>query len=79
MGASDVVNGKNTDPVATVKHLTHGGAHISVDALGIAATCQNALMSLRKLGRHVQILLGMLRDRPCETRCSTYVFGLDMC
>jgi D-arabinose 1-dehydrogenase-like Zn-dependent alcohol dehydrogenase len=26
-----------------------------VDALGIAATCRNALMSLRKRGRHLQI------------------------
>ena len=63
VGASDVVNGKNTDPVAAVKDLTHGGAHVSVDALGIAATCQNALMSLRKLGRHVQIGLTTQKEK----------------
>jgi D-arabinose 1-dehydrogenase-like Zn-dependent alcohol dehydrogenase len=54
-GASEVINGKNTDPVKAVMDLTHGGADVSVDALGIAATCRNAVLSLRKRGRHVQI------------------------
>ena len=54
-GAADVINGKNTDPVKAVMDLTRGGADVSVDALGIAATCRNALSSLRKRGRHVQI------------------------
>ena len=35
--------------------LTHGGADVSVDALGIAVTCRNAVLSLRKRGRHIQI------------------------
>jgi len=35
--------------------LTNGGAHVSVDALGISTTCRNAVMSLRKRGRHIQI------------------------
>lgn len=55
IGASDVVNGKKTDPVKAVMDLTRGGADVSVDALGIAATCRNAVMSLRKRGRHVQV------------------------
>src|SRR5439155_22271485 len=55
IGASDVVNGKKTDPVKAVQELTHGGADVSVDALGIAATCRNAVLSLRKRGRHVQV------------------------
>jgi D-arabinose 1-dehydrogenase-like Zn-dependent alcohol dehydrogenase len=55
VGASDVINGKKTDPVKAVKDLTHGGADVSVDALGIAATCRNAIASLRKRGRHIQI------------------------
>jgi D-arabinose 1-dehydrogenase-like Zn-dependent alcohol dehydrogenase len=54
-GASDVINGKTTDPVKAVRELTGGGADVSVDALGIAATCRNAVLSLRKRGRHVQI------------------------
>jgi len=35
--------------------LTGGGAHVSVDALGVSATCRNSIMSLRKQGRHLQI------------------------
>ena len=55
VGASEVINGKKTDPVKAVMDLTGGGANVSVDALGIAATCRNAVSSLRKRGRHVQI------------------------
>jgi alcohol dehydrogenase len=54
-GAADVVNGRKADPVKAVMDLTHGGADVSIDALGIAATCRNAVSSLRKRGRHVQI------------------------
>jgi D-arabinose 1-dehydrogenase-like Zn-dependent alcohol dehydrogenase len=31
------------------------GAAYTIDALGIASTCQNSVLSLRKLGRHVQL------------------------
>jgi D-arabinose 1-dehydrogenase-like Zn-dependent alcohol dehydrogenase len=50
-----VINAKKDDPVNAVVNLTGGGAHVAVDALGIAATCRNAVMSLRKQGRHLQI------------------------
>jgi len=55
VGATDVINGKKTDPVKAVMDLTRGGADVSVDALGIATTCRNAVLSLRKRGRHIQI------------------------
>jgi D-arabinose 1-dehydrogenase-like Zn-dependent alcohol dehydrogenase len=55
VGATDVINGKKTDPVKAVMDLTRGGADVSIDALGIATTCRNAVSSLRKRGRHVQI------------------------
>jgi len=35
--------------------ITHGGAQVSVDALGTNETCRNSVLSLRKLGRHVQL------------------------
>jgi len=38
-----------------VVDITKGGAHVSVDALGVAATCRNSINSLRKQGRHLQI------------------------
>jgi D-arabinose 1-dehydrogenase-like Zn-dependent alcohol dehydrogenase len=55
VGAADIINGKKADPIKAVLDLTRGGADVSVDALGIAVTCRNAVMSLRKRGRHVQI------------------------
>ena len=55
MGAEAVVDARATDPVEAVMEITKGGAHVSVDALGIAATCVNGIRSLRKGGRHLQV------------------------
>ena len=43
-----------------MRAATGGGAHVSLDALGSAATCAASVRSLRKRGRHVQVglLLG---------------------
>ncbi|MEQ8356230.1 MAG: zinc-dependent alcohol dehydrogenase family protein [Kiloniellaceae bacterium] len=43
------------DPAAAVLDLTAGGAQVSVDALGIQQTCENAVRSLTKRGRHLQV------------------------
>jgi len=55
VGAAHVINGKNTDAPKAIADLTRGGAHVAVDALGIATTCRNAILSLRKQGRSLQI------------------------
>ena len=55
VGAAHVINGRNTDAVNAITEITRGGAHVAVDALGIAATCRNAILSLRKQGRSLQI------------------------
>ncbi len=55
MGAVHTVNAGDGNPAEAIKELTGGGTHVSVDALGIAATCLNSVMSLRKRGRHLQI------------------------
>jgi D-arabinose 1-dehydrogenase-like Zn-dependent alcohol dehydrogenase len=55
LGAVATVNASKDEPVGAVMQLTSGGAHVSVDALGLAATCRNSVMSLRKRGRHLQI------------------------
>jgi threonine dehydrogenase-like Zn-dependent dehydrogenase len=45
-----------TPPAAdAVREATGGGAHVSVDALGRAATFADALAGLRPRGRHVQV------------------------
>ena len=48
------------DPVAAVREITGGGAHVSIDALGSPATAVNSVRCLRRRGRHVQVglLLG---------------------
>lgn len=54
-GADAVVNAAATDPAAAIREITGGGADVAIEALGIAETTVNALKSLRKLGRMVQI------------------------
>jgi alcohol dehydrogenase len=43
-----------------IRELTGGGAHVSLDALGSAATAAASVLGLRRRGRHVQVglLLG---------------------
>jgi alcohol dehydrogenase len=56
MGAELAVNVNSTADVAgAVRDLTGGGAHVSLDAIGNARVCFDAIDSLRKRGRHVQV------------------------
>lgn len=55
LGAAATVDARAVDPAEAVRDLTGGGAQVAVDALGLAATCRNAVRSLAKRGRHVQI------------------------
>jgi alcohol dehydrogenase len=52
-----------TSDVNAIPELTGGGAHVSVDALGSAATCVNSVECLRKRGRHVQVGLLLADER----------------
>jgi D-arabinose 1-dehydrogenase-like Zn-dependent alcohol dehydrogenase len=54
-GAAYAVNARETDVVEAVKEATGGGAHVALGGLGVAALVRNALMSLRKGGRLVQV------------------------
>lgn len=54
-GADAIVNAAETDPAEAIRAITGGGADVAIEALGIAETTVNALKSLRKLGRMVQI------------------------
>ena len=40
---------------ADIRELTQGGAHVSLDALGLEATCLASIAGLRRRGRHVQV------------------------
>lgn len=55
MGAVATVHAAETDAADAVREITGGGAHVSVEALGIPATTTASLACLRPLGRHVQI------------------------
>lgn len=65
IGATYTLNARTvTDVPAAIYDLTHGGAHVSVDALGSVITCKNSVLSLRKRGRHIQIGLMVDGDSP---------------
>ncbi|HFE66535.1 MAG TPA: alcohol dehydrogenase [Chloroflexi bacterium] len=66
VGATAVFNPRQTDVVSAIHDLTHGGAHVSIDALGSRETCANSIRSLRKRGRHIQVglLAGPEADPP---------------
>ncbi|MEW6272421.1 MAG: zinc-dependent alcohol dehydrogenase family protein [Thermodesulfobacteriota bacterium] len=55
LGAAATINAAATEPVGAILEMTKGGAHVSIDALGVAATCRNSVMCVRKRGRHLQI------------------------
>jgi alcohol dehydrogenase len=64
-GATRTLNVSGLDDVGgAVREATDGGAHVSLDALGITATFHNSIRGLRKLGRHVQV--GMPLGRHAE-------------
>lgn len=55
LGADAVVLADGVDVPERVQALTGGGAHVSVDAVGAEQTSADAVLSLRRRGRHVQV------------------------
>lgn len=55
LGAAHTLRAGGADIPAAVAELTGGGSHVSVDAVGSEQTCADAVLSLRRRGRHVQI------------------------
>jgi alcohol dehydrogenase len=47
--------GPVADVPARVHAITGGGAHVAVDAVGTEQACAQAILSLRRRGRHVQV------------------------
>ena len=58
LGAALTVDATRDDPVDATRTATDGGAHVAVDALGSGDTARQAMRSLRRRGRHLQ--LGLL-------------------
>ena len=56
LGAVTTINALQDDHIVeAIKMATGGGAHVSLDALGSAATCFNSISCLRKRGKHIQV------------------------
>lgn len=55
LGAEAAVNAREGDTAARIREITGGGAHVSVEALGIPETVNASIECLRPLGRHVQV------------------------
>jgi alcohol dehydrogenase len=55
VGADMLLDAREFDDLPAEVHARTGGAHVSVDCLGHAATAANSVLGLRALGRHVQI------------------------
>jgi alcohol dehydrogenase len=62
LGAEVVLNARHVaDIPSAIYDITGRGADLSLDTLGSATTLGNSILSLRKLGRHVQV--GHLTDQ----------------
>jgi D-arabinose 1-dehydrogenase-like Zn-dependent alcohol dehydrogenase len=55
LGAEHVILAGDAEVPAAVAELTGGGSHVAVDAVGSEQTCSDAILSLRRRGRHVQV------------------------
>jgi D-arabinose 1-dehydrogenase-like Zn-dependent alcohol dehydrogenase len=55
LGAEHALRADGTDIPAAVAELTGGGSHVAVDAVGSEQTCADAILSLRRRGRHIQV------------------------
>ena len=58
MGATDIINASNVDPVAAVKELTGGGVPYSFEAIGLKITAEQSFQMLRPGG--VATIIGMI-------------------
>lgn len=55
LGAVAAIDARERDPVASIRDLSAGGAHVSLDAFGNSKTLHQSVSCLRKGGRHVQV------------------------
>lgn len=79
LGAEHVLVADRRDIGAEVAGLTGGGSHVSVDAVGSEETCADAIHSLRRRGRHVQIgLLPPVDGHPRVTMARVIGWELDL-
>ena len=70
MGATDVINASNVDPVEAIKEMTGGGVEYSFEAVGLKLTAEQSFQSLRAGG--TATIIGMVpygnEDRAARLR-----------
>lgn len=79
-GAEVLIDGaRTTDVPVAVEEATRGGAHVAIDAYGSPETCADAVLSLRRRGRHVQVgLLPEAAGRPAVPMERVIAYELDL-
>jgi D-arabinose 1-dehydrogenase-like Zn-dependent alcohol dehydrogenase len=79
LGAEHTVLAGDTDVPAIIARLTGGGSHVAIDAVGSEQTCADAILSLRRRGRHVQIgLLPPVEGHPRVPMARVIAWELDL-
>ena len=79
LGAEHTLRADGTGIPAAVADLTGGGSHVAVDAVGSEQTCADAVLSLRRRGRHVQIgLLPPVEGHPRVPMARVIGWELDL-
>lgn len=79
LGAEHTLHADGTDMPEAVADLTGGGSHVAVDAVGSEQTCSDAVLSLRRRGRHVQIgLLPPVEGHPRVPMARVIGWELDL-
>ena len=67
IGAAATLNARMVESVSeSIRGLSDGGVHVSIDALGSIETCRNSIEGLRKRGKHIQVGLMAGDDRNPE-------------
>jgi alcohol dehydrogenase len=80
MGAEAVINASHvtnhvTKVAESIRDITDGGAHVSIDALGSTVTCVGSIHSLRKRGKHVQVGLMVADHRSPAVPMDRVIFN----
>nr|MDP9166532.1 zinc-binding dehydrogenase [Actinomycetota bacterium] len=71
--------GEQRNVAAQVHELTGGGSHVALDAVGTPGTCADAIHSLRRRGRHVQVgLLPSVDGHPAVPMDRVIAWELDV-
>ncbi|MFI7741601.1 zinc-dependent alcohol dehydrogenase family protein [Kocuria rhizosphaericola] len=79
LGAEHTLHADGTDMPEAVADLSGGGSHVAVDAVGSEQTCSDAVLSLRRRGRHVQIgLLPPVEGHPRVPMARVIGWELDL-